>query len=398
MKIHPGDRFLRDTFGAKDLPADHRRALLDHLRACARCRERLRDILHPLPAGPLARRVAERLGGTRLPAPGSGYDKVIDRAAQSSETRRASLARERAEAPKYLERLLDQPPERRDLLLRNHPRYQTWSLAELILERSAEEALRGSRPSEELGRLALAVTERLDRDYYGTERIEDLKARSWSRIGNALRIRSDLAGAEAAFERGFAHLRRGTGDPMEKATCLDLKASLLRAQRRLREATRTQETVVAIFLEIGEKHRAGRALLNLETIVSVTSTLQEAVPLLLRAVALIDSEREPRLMFFACHNLADSLTTLGRIGEAMKLLRLNRHLYQRFTSPSVQCRRLWLEGKIAARLGHRSAARTLLRSAREGFLREERAQEAKLVGESLRALAGRRMDLLLRWH
>jgi tetratricopeptide (TPR) repeat protein len=260
VKIHPGDLLLRDVFGAPNLPADTRRALLDHLRACARCRERLRDFLHPQPSL-LARKVAERLRRVARPA-------VLDRSVPRVEVRKAALARERSEAPALLERLLDQPLERRDLLIRNHPHYKTWSLAELILQKSAEEALRSSRPAEDLARLALRLIDHLDPGFYGTERLEDLKARSWARIGNALRIRAELAAAEAAFDQGFAHLRMGTGEPLEKATYLDLKASLLFAQRHLDEAEELQEQVIAIFLEAGETHLAGRALLSLGTTLS----------------------------------------------------------------------------------------------------------------------------------
>lgn len=63
-----------------------------------------------------------------------------------------------------------------------------------------------------MGNLALLVSDHLSPSLYGLERIEDLRARAWAYIGNSLRVRVNLAGAEKAFEKAFAHLRRGTGE------------------------------------------------------------------------------------------------------------------------------------------------------------------------------------------
>jgi hypothetical protein len=118
----------------------------------------------------------------------------------------------------------------------------------------------------------------------------------------------------------------------------------------------------------------------------MASSPQEGISILYRAVALIDQEREPHLMFFACHNLLDDLSLAGRTAEAQDLLRRIRPLYDRFATRSAQSRRLWVEGRIALQLGRRSEAQTLLTSARDGFLRDERYQEAAMVSENLRSL------------
>jgi tetratricopeptide (TPR) repeat protein len=378
MILHPGDLLLLSAFGSADVPAEERRALLDHLRDCSRCRKRLRHLLDRKP-GPLARAVA-----SRITAPfNADYAVAFDRSAYRAEAQRSALIQERREAPILLQRLLEQPDERRNLLLRNHPRFQTWSLTEALLERSAEEALRNVRTSEELARLALRLTSQLTPESYGTERIEDLKARSWARIGNSLRIRADLEEAEAAFTKAFRHLRRGTGDPLEKATCLDLKTSLLRALRRLQEAQRLGERAVAIFLEAGAAHLAGRALLNLETILAAAGDPEKGILVLYRAVALIDQEREPHLMFFASHNLVDNLSLTGRFTEAQGLLQQIRPLYERYATRTTQSRREWVEGRIAFHLGRRTEAKALLLKAHEGFMSEERYQEAAMVAAEL---------------
>lgn len=361
---------LRDCFGAADLPLPQRRALLDHLQICSRCRERLRRLQRP--ESLLARQVAARVFKPASPSKVlSG--QLLDR-----------LTREQEEAPRLIDRLLNQPPERRQLLLRNQLRYQSIGLTKLLLDRSAEEViLRGSRPSEDLARLALSVADRLAPQDYGRPIIEDMRALSWARIANALRTRSDLEGSDAAFSKAFTHLRRGTGDLFQKATCLDLKASLLRAQRKLQEARSLLERSVAIFQEIGESHAAGRSLLNLELVFFIAGDIRRGIPILARALSLLDQRREPRLMLFAAHNLAGSLSRGGRPKEARIFLDSISLLYDQFTSRSMQFRRQWLEGEISLQLGRPAEAQILLTSARDGFLADERYQEASLVSEDL---------------
>jgi tetratricopeptide (TPR) repeat protein len=381
MKIHPNDLFLRDAFGRSDLPADRRRVLLDHLGRCARCRERLRDLLSPLPG--LAGKVRERLRGSSGPI---DYGAALDRSFRRAETRRVALARERAAAPTLLARLLEQSPKRQELLLRNHPRFQSWALAELLLERSAEKAIESSRESEELARLALRVIERLDTDYYGSARLEDLRARSWARIGNAHRMRSDPSGAERAFAAAAERLRRGTGDPLEKAACLELRSSLLRAQRRLPEATRTQERAISIYLEAGERHSAGRALLNLGITLSISGRPDHGISVLLHAFTMIEPLREPYLVLVGGHNLVDDLIRTGRLSEAQHMLSQVLPLYDRFPSGSAPSRRQWLEAKLALRLGRPSQARTLFALAQVGLLLDGRYQEAEIITGELRSI------------
>jgi tetratricopeptide (TPR) repeat protein len=384
VKIHPGDLDLRDAFGAKNLPPERRRELLNHLRACRRCRERLREIQSP--ASLLSRKVAERLPRLAAPRAESDYDAVLDRSLARSLAQQETFAREHAAAPLLLERLLDQPPERRDLLLRNQTRFQTWALAEVILDRSASAALQDSRPSEDLARLALRLVGHLDPGRYGKARLEDLRARTWSRIGNALRIRAELTAADEAFAKGFTHLRKGTGDPLEKAICLDLKTSLLRAQRRLDEAERLQERAIASFLEAGEKHLAGRALLNLGATISIAGDPETGISIQYDASELIDEEREPELLFFALHNLVDDLSLAGRAMEAQALLQRVRPFYERFPSSSAESRRQWVEGRIAVQLHRYPLARVLLGDAYDSFQRSGRLQEAQQVAESLKGL------------
>src|SRR5262249_34912763 len=145
-------------------------------------------------------------------------------------------------------------------------RFHTWGVFELLVERSLEVTIQDPAHGEALGMLALRLSDRLDATLYGAERIADLQARTWSHVGNALRMRFDFDAAEKAFQTARLILKQGTGDSLERAILLDLWASLRRDQRRFDEAKRILTRAVGIFGEAGERHRAGRSLVNLATV------------------------------------------------------------------------------------------------------------------------------------
>jgi tetratricopeptide (TPR) repeat protein len=263
------------------------------------------------------------------------------------------------------------------MLLRNHRRFQTWGLLELLVERSQEE---------ELGRLALLLADSLDAAYYGAERIEDLRARVWGHIANYRRTISDLRGAEEAFAMAFVHLQEGTEDVMERAILLDLRSSLLRDQRRFAEAERLLRRARRLFLEIGEKQRAGRSLVKLSTVHEHSGEPERAILVLFEALKLIDPERDSRLLLAARHNLITNLAEMGRFMEAQGLFIQSRALYGSFGDGWTQNRRRWIEGRIARGLGQTVEAESLLRAARDGFLVEGIAYDTALVSLDLALL------------
>ncbi|HSF42227.1 MAG TPA: tetratricopeptide repeat protein [Thermoanaerobaculia bacterium] len=379
MKIHPHDVLLQEL--AAGLAGEAR--TLKHLTGCAACRERIRFLLAHGTGLP-GKTSKEVFPGSRWPAP--DYGAVFDRAEEVLRVRRAALEKERAEAVRLLAELLGRTPEKREMLLRNHRRFQTWGLLELLAERSHEVRLHAPAQGEELGHLALVLADSLDMVYYGAERIEDLRARVWGQIANHRRAISDFLGAEEAFSKAFTHLQNGTADVMERAVLLDLRASLFRDQRRFAEAERLLERARRIFLQIGEKQRAGRSLVNLSTVYEHAVAPERAIQALSEALKLIDPERDPRLFLAARHNLITNLAEAGRFMEAHGLFIQSRPLYARFSDGWTQNRRRWIEGRIARGLGQSAEAESLLRAARDGFVVEGVAYDTALVSLDLAAL------------
>jgi len=199
-------------------------------------------------------------------------------------------------------------------------------------------------------------------------------------------VRSDLRGSEEAFAIAFSHLAKGAGEPMERAVLLDLKASLLRAQRRFAGALRLLARAIRIFRQLGERHRAGRSLINMSIVYRYAGEAERAIPLLYEALDLIDASREPRLLLAAWNNLIEDLAESRQFMEAQKLLARARPLYRQFPEPWVQNRRRWVEGKIARGLGQEQDAEALFLRARDGFLAEDAAYDTALVSLDLAAL------------
>ncbi len=344
--------------------------VLQHLSGCARCRSRLVDFPGCQAPAPV---VAFR------PARAGFYDSAFERSLSFVTQRVRLLERERAEAPGLFAELMERPDGQRELLLRNSQRFRTWGLLELAVERSLERSLQDPERGEELGRLALRIADLLDDDLYGVDQVEDLRARAWAYIGNARRIRYDLQGAEEAFQQSLFHLQRGTGDLFEQAVLLDLKASLRRSQRQFDSALKFLRKAIALFLEIGDRDRAGRSLINLSLALLYAGRAEESIPVLYRSLDLIDPRQDPRLLLIARHNLILMLTEASRFIEARRAYRDTRPLYRRFPDAWTQNRRRWVKGKIARGLGQLEQAETLFLVVRDGFLAEGIPYDTALV-------------------
>ena len=389
MKVHPHDLLLEELAAA--LPGEHL-DLLQHLAECESCRERL-AARRTQRAGPLAARLADVLP---WPVPEPDYDRAVGAIREGLLRHAHTLAAERAEAPARLAELMEQTPERRGMLMRNHPRFQTWGLLERLAEHGRERAFDDPRAGEELARLGLALADELDPGLYGADRLDDVRSRLWAYLGNARRLRSDLDGADEAFATALRHLKRGTGDLLERAAVLDLQASLRRDQRRFDTADRLMTRALRIYRDLGETQRAGRLLVKMSTLHEHAGMPERAIPLLSEALGLLDAEKEPRAHLAAHHNLITVLAETGRFMEAQRLLVQTRPLYARFPEGWSRNRRSWAEGRIARGLGQLREAELHLRAARDGFAAEGVAYDAALVCLDLAALyagQGRPADL-----
>src|SRR5215207_3072133 len=88
------------------------------------------------------------------------------------------------------------------------------------------------------------------------------EARAWAYLANALRISSDLRGAEEALDTAEEHHQRGGEDGYTGAEILSFRASLRNAQGRYEEAAALIDPLIKLYWEARDRHREGKALIQ----------------------------------------------------------------------------------------------------------------------------------------
>jgi tetratricopeptide (TPR) repeat protein len=180
--------------------------------------------------------------------------------------------------------------------------------------------------------------------------------------------RSDLRGADEAFAAAEGFLAQGTGDALEGAQILELKAALYRDQGRADEAHHLLDEVIAVYRQYRDPHLTGRAFIQKGRVHGRAHDLEGAARWLRKGLALIDPARERSLDLSARHSLMLCLHESGRPREARFLLKASAPEILRHGSPLLVLRLHWLEGKIYAALGFPTEAEKALIEARQGFI------------------------------
>ncbi|HEX7183552.1 MAG TPA: hypothetical protein VF756_17085 [Thermoanaerobaculia bacterium] len=278
------------------------------------------------------------------------YRETFLRVLGSVDESRAELARERLRGIGLWHVLEKHDQDRRLAMIRNDSRMHNWGLYDRLLETSRQMSFRAPAYAVEIAHLALAVVETLDSARYSETRLADLRAGALGVLGNAKRLASDFASAENAFRYAEEELAQGTGDPLEEAGLLSLRASLHKDLGEFERAMDVLDQAAAIYRSVNDAHMEGRILLKQADAIGYTDP-RRAVELAQDGLARIDSLREPRLEWCGRHNLAHFLNDAGRTREALAMLEISRPLYAQFEDPWTQTRLHWLEGKIARSLG-----------------------------------------------
>lgn len=381
FEAHPTREEL-EGFMLGDLGAEPTRRVLRHLLSdCEHCQEAttlMWDVgANHTPEQPAA---MEKPGADAREITGRfDYDHALERVFDRVRRVNTSLSAERQDAQELLAELLRHPLERRLMLVQNSPRFQSWGLGELILQQVGGRVILEPREAKEAAELAVAVAESLPPAQYGAPLVQDLKARAWAHLGNANRVLSDFRSAEQCFQVAESHLARGTGDRLERARLLDLKASLRNYQGRTEEAVSLLNRAIAIYQRAGQRHLLGRALLSKGHVTMWAGELETAIALLRQGLSLVDAERDPRLVVTSHHNLAYVLNELGQHREALAIAARTRQLYLELGDRLSLLRLEFLEGQIALALGRLEQAEGIFREVRRSFGEKEMAYDAALA-------------------
>lgn len=315
------------------------------------------------------------------------YDHAIDRALAAIPGHEARWAREKEKRSQVLSILSQASPPRGGALTYQQARkYHGWPLVEALLHLSFEARYREPREMRWLAFEARLAAESVDPQDYEPGFVLDLQARAWAELANAHRVNDELEQADAALTEARSLRGRGTGDLFLQARVADVEASLRTSQRRTAEACALLEEIHRLYLDLGERHLAGRSLISRGICLRAGGGPREAVQSLQEGLTLLDPERDSQLAFVANQALLDAMVDSGEFRRAAELL-LESGLRQAFASDPLNLLRLrWVEGKILAGLGKLSRAEEVFAAVRNEFRERGLEYDAALAGLDLAAV------------
>lgn len=328
----------------------------------------------------------------RKAPPGSDYGTAFERAAAGFGDGVDRVLAESGQIPVLLRELLRESPARRRERIRSDSRFHLVKLSQRLQAESRKAWADDPALAVELAGLSTVVAERLDVQVYGDGLVADTCALAWAYLGNALRIASDLRRAEQALDRADEFQRSLGSDLLTEAEILGFRASLRNTQGRFDEAAHLLDRCFELYREAGDRHQQGRTLILKGMVLGEGSRLKEAIRLLRRGLARIDTEQEPGLVLAARHNLIWFLNDLGRHSDALAALEQSRGLYLEVGNRMHLVRLRWLEGRIALGLGRLDAAERSLALTREAFLEQRISFDAALASLDLAMVHARRGD------
>lgn len=348
-------------------------------------------------AGALARALTRKIGAELAthetsarapelsPTDGEIDAAMLDRAVEQALSRSTRIQEERTAAPVCLAELLALSPLDRETAVIVEPRYQTYPLASYTLERSWKAVFHDPGLARELARLARSIVLQTDpQSCGGSAALADLEAYALAMQGNAQRVAGELRESQESFQQARLVQEKGGADPDLTGRIDVLEASLRRDLRQFEAAHSLLDRSAAIFRALGDRKQATYAIINRANVFVVQRDLQNAVPTLKKALALV---QDPWLDLCVRHNLISALVECGQAREASNLYNESRSLYLQFSDPLTSCRRLWAEGLIAREIGEDlDSARNLLSEATERLAEQGYGFDAALAGLDLVAV------------
>lgn len=217
------------------------------------------------------------------------------------------------------------------------------------------------------GLLAVYSADGLSPHRFGAERVSDLRCRALIELSNAYRVADRLDDAERSLADAMKAFQAGTRDELLEARLSDVQASLLADRRRFKPAAEALDKVYAIYERRGDRHLAGRALISKGVYVGYGGAAEEAIRLLQEGLSLLDTERDPTLVYSAVHNQAAFLQGCGRLREARALLWKYPATAEVVGGRVNLLKIQWVTAVIDAGLGDLARAEQTLRDVKRGF-------------------------------
>ena len=259
-------------------------------------------------------------------------------------------------------------------------RFRGAGLVSLLLDEAKRSIPSDPQRVRELAEAARAVLHRSPEQKGAT----GLAVRAAAYVGNSLRAQGDLRGAQEQLEDARRLLRRHEVTDLLVYAELDwMEGALRKDQRRFRESEELLSRALGLCQVAEEKAMVAPVLLTLGLLYQDWQRYPEALRTLAAVLQQIDPDGEPRLAWYARHNLALTLCELGEHQAAADALKADRELYRRCPDDYTRSRFGWIEGKIAAGLGRLDEAEAAFTATRERFLAQGNGYDAAMVALDL---------------
>lgn len=268
-----------------------------------------------------------------------------------------------------------------------------WPLVEALLQASFEERFRDPKQMVTLAHQACNVANATQEGSYPPGFVSDLRARASAELANAYRVQERFGKAEEALASAYEHYEGGTQEQALLGLMLEVEASLRRAQRRIPETLAILSRACDLYLELGERHLAGRTMISKGLAFYANREAAKAVQCLEQGLSLIDRSQDPQVVTTAYQSLIGALVDCREFRRAGELL-LESGLRQAFSAEPLNLLRLrWVEGQIHAGLGRLAKAEYAFQEVRDGFRDHDLEYDAALAGLDLAAVWLRQGDI-----
>lgn len=316
------ERFRENRLG----PEERRRALAHLMAGCNPCREAANKVFFPGQEMDYSR-LFRRLHSLLLEAEA-----------------RIKVERQRGHELWRLLEPLDQTE--RLLWAKNDPRLHTWGVYDRILQEARQALRHDPRDAVALAHLGWMIAQRLDAKVYGAKRVRDFQGTASTLLGNAKRLYGDLHGAGEDLERAEALLAQGTGDLLEAASLLAIRASLKTDLGKFEDAAALLRKAGACARQMGDRHLEGKYLIAWSSSIGWVDP-ERGLELARRGLERLEAGTDQHLELGGRHLQALWANELGRTEDARRILEECRPLYARYTDPVTRGRLLRLEGLLA---------------------------------------------------
>jgi len=311
-------------------PVEKRKVMAHLLAGCEPCRESAREMFFP-----------RKLDYTRAFERLEGVFHDAETAVRAE--------RRRGEELWHLLEPLD--ATQRLLWVKNDPRLHVWGLYNLLLIEGRKVLRQDRGAAVALYYLAWMIAQKLSPEVYGDTRVRDFQGIAATELGNAKRLYGDLRGAEEDLARAEELLDLGTGDLLDRAYLLGIRATLKSELGYFEDSSAMFREAVACAHQMGDLHLEGTYLIAWSGSVGWVDP-ERGLDLARRGEARLQPGADPHLEIGARHLKVYWMSELGRTAEARKLLEEQRHLYESFPDPVTQGRLLRLEGHLACNEGN----------------------------------------------